>query len=131
MLLLFCFLLLLFFVVFFLLTIFMVPGARVSCFMVCKKVTFKGIVIAKTFFCCCFFKGCLQTIYIWFTCFMISKRNNLRAISVFVHAHHSCGGKRGKLSGSRLSTIFKFASKRFHIRLRLVDVSTFSGQKSN
>ena len=28
----------------------------------------------------------------------------------FVHAHHSCGGKRGKLSGSRLSTIFKFAS---------------------
>ena len=34
----------------------------------------------------------------------------LRAISGIVHAHHSCGGKRGKLSGSRLSTIFKFAS---------------------
>ena len=34
----------------------------------------------------------------------------LRAISGIVHAHLSCGGKRGKLSGSRLSTIFKFAS---------------------
>ena len=34
----------------------------------------------------------------------------LRAISGIVHAHHSCGGKQGKLSGSRLSTIFKFAS---------------------
>ena len=33
-----------------------------------------------------------------------------RAISGIVHAHHSCSGKRGKLSGSRLSTIFKFAS---------------------
>ena len=34
----------------------------------------------------------------------------LRVISGIVHAHHSCGGKRGKLSGSCLSTIFKFAS---------------------
>ena len=38
---------------------------------------------------------------------------SLRAISGIVHAHHSCGGKRGKLSGSRLSTIFKFASIQF------------------
>ena len=34
----------------------------------------------------------------------------LRAISGIVHAHHSCGGEQGKLSGSRLSTIFRFAS---------------------
>ena len=33
-----------------------------------------------------------------------------RAISGIVHAHHSCSGKGGKLSGSCLSTIFKFAS---------------------
>ena len=39
-----------------------------------------------------------------------SLRYLLRAISGIVHAHHSCGGKRGKLSGSRLSTIFQFAS---------------------
>ena len=52
----------------------------------------------------------------------------LRAISGIVHAHHSCGGKRGKLHGSRLSTIFKFASIRFQIRLRLVDISALSGQ---
>ena len=38
------------------------------------------------------------------------QRSSLRAISGIVHAHHSCGGKRGKLSGPRLSTIFKFAS---------------------
>ena len=36
--------------------------------------------------------------------------NPLRAISGIIHAHYSCGRKRGKLSGSRLSTIFKFAS---------------------
>ena len=34
----------------------------------------------------------------------------LKGNSGIVHADHSCGGKRGKLSGSRLSTIFKFAS---------------------
>ena len=34
----------------------------------------------------------------------------LRVISGIVHAHHTCGGNRGKLSGSRLSTIFKIAS---------------------
>ena len=34
----------------------------------------------------------------------------LREISGIVHGHHSCGGKQEKLSGSRLSTIFKFAS---------------------
>ena len=38
------------------------------------------------------------------------KSSSLRAISGIVNAHHSYGGKRGKLSGSRLSTIFKFAS---------------------
>ena len=37
----------------------------------------------------------------------------LRAISGIVHAHHSGGGKWGKLSGSRLSTISKFASIQF------------------
>ena len=55
----------------------------------------------------------------------------LRAISGIVHAHHSCGGKRGKLSGSRLLTIFKFASIQVSDILRLVDISAFSGQKSN
>ena len=34
----------------------------------------------------------------------------LLSISGFVHAHHSCGGKRGKLFGSHLSAIFKFES---------------------
>ena len=34
----------------------------------------------------------------------------LRAISGIARAHHSCSGKRGKLSGFCLSTIFKFAS---------------------
>ena len=47
-----------------------------------------------------------QTIYYHCIVFLLP----LRAISGIVHAHHSCGGKRGKLSGSRLSTIFKFAS---------------------
>ena len=37
----------------------------------------------------------------------------LRAISGIVHAHHFCGGKQGKLSGSRISTISKFASIQF------------------
>ena len=37
----------------------------------------------------------------------------LRAISGIVHVHHSCGGKRGKLSGSRLSIISKFESIQF------------------
>ena len=35
---------------------------------------------------------------------------HLRTISGIVHAHHSCGGKQGKLPGSCLSTIIKFAS---------------------
>ena len=30
---------------------------------------------------------------------------DLKVILGIVHAHHSCGGKREKLSGSRLSTI--------------------------
>ena len=42
--------------------------------------------------------------------FQYRKQCILRAISGIVHAHHSCGGKQGKMSGSRLSTIFKFAS---------------------
>ena len=37
----------------------------------------------------------------------------LRAILGIVHAHHFRGGKWGKLSGSRLSTISKFASIQF------------------
>ena len=53
----------------------------------------------------------------------------LRAISGIVHAHHSYGGKR------RLGPVFRPFSYshqyRFQIRLRLVDVSAFSGQKSN
>ena len=45
----------------------------------------------------------------------------LRANSGIVHAHHSCGGKRGKLSGTRLSTIFKFAS------IQVLDTFTSGG----
>ena len=37
----------------------------------------------------------------------------LRAILGIVHAHHFRGGKWGKSSGSRLSTISKFASVQF------------------
>ena len=40
--------------------------------------------------------------------FQYRKQCILRAILGIVH--HSCGGKRGKMSGSRLSTIFKFTS---------------------
>ena len=46
-------------------------------------------------------------------------------ISGIVHAHHSCGGKQGKLSGSRLSTIFKFAS------IQVSDTITSSGYFRN
>ena len=63
---------------------------------------------------------------------MLSLKNQgnsgLRAISGIVHAHHSCGGKRGKLSGSHLSTIFKFASIQVSDTLTSADISAFSGQ---
>ena len=53
----------------------------------------------------------------------------LRAISGIVYSRHSCRGKRGKLSGSRLSTISKFASKQFFKKkFRQKDISAFSGQ---
>ena len=45
----------------------------------------------------------------------------LRSISGIVQAHHSCSGKQGKLSGSRLSTISKFAS------MQLLDTLTSDG----
>ena len=57
------------------------------------------------------------------------KSSSLRAISGIVHAHHSCGGKRGE---SCLGPVFRPFSNshqyRFQIRLRLVDISAFSGQ---
>ena len=50
----------------------------------------------------------------------------LRAISGIVHTHHSCGGKRGKLSGSRLSTINRVV--RYAYFVCQMDNSAFSGQ---
>ena len=47
--------------------------------------------------------------------------HSFRAISGIVHAHHSCGWKWGKLSGSRLSSIFKFTS------IQVSDTFTSSG----
>ena len=38
---------------------------------------------------------------------------NLRTISGIVHAHHFCGGKQGKLSGSCLSTIYDIRAIQF------------------
>ena len=50
-----------------------------------------------------------------------SLRTELRTISDISHAHHSCGRKQGKLSGSRLSdhlqirinTVFRYADVRW------------------
>ena len=52
----------------------------------------------------------------------------LRAISGIVHAHHSCGGKREKLSRPVFRPFSNSHQYGFQIRLRLVDISAFSGQ---
>ena len=53
------------------------------------------------------------------------EQHNLRTISGISHAHHTCDGKRGKFSGSRLSD---------HLQIRIntvsdmlmMDITTFS-----
>ena len=50
----------------------------------------------------------------------------LRAISGIVHAHHSCGGKREKLSGPVFRPFSNSHQYGFQIRLRLVDISALS-----
>ena len=66
---------------------------------------------------------------IWITeCCYIQTQHMLRAISDIVHVHHSCGGKRGKLPRPVFRPYSDSHQYRFQIRLRLVDISAFSGQ---